>query len=188
MRLFIAVDLSEIVRERIALAVAELQTSSPTSKWVRPSDCHLTLVFLGDTDDDKVPAIIAALGSAASRSAPFALRVRGGSSFGDPRRPRVLWADVSGEIAALAALQREVERALVPLGHTPEGRGFTAHCTLARARSRGGDAGLAVCAEALRSYDFGETRVEEVILYRSDLSPDGVRHTALARSPLGQRA
>lgn len=184
MRVFVAVSFSSEVCGRIGQAVEELRASSPASKWVRASDCHITLAFLGQVDDAVVPKVAAAVEEAASRHGPLGLHLKGGGSFGRPRRPRVLWASVGGDIDALAAVQRDVVAALARLGFAPEDRPFTPHVTLARAREQGGDAGLAACAEALKARELGESRVDEVIVYRSDLSAGGPSYTALARAPL----
>jgi 2'-5' RNA ligase len=184
-RLFVAVSPGTEVLERIERAMEELRGASPQSKWVRPSDCHITLAFLGQVDDAKVPAVVAAVEEAAAGHAPLSLRFGGGGGFGRPRRPRVLWASVEGDTEALAAVQKAVTGALEPLGFPPEDRPFKAHVTLARARNPGGDAGLAACAEDLAARDFGEARIEEVILFRSDLSPAGPRYTPVVRARLG---
>src|SRR3712207_7437894 len=63
----------------------------------------------------------------AARHAPLTLHIKGGGSFGSPRRPRVLWAGVAGDVEALSAIQKDVEAALAPLGVAPEGRAFTPH-------------------------------------------------------------
>jgi 2'-5' RNA ligase len=187
MRVFVAVSPGNELCERIEQVVVELRPSSPASKWVRSHGCHITLAFLGQVDDAKVPAVASAVTEAVADLAPVSLRFRGGGTFGRPRRPRVLWVAAEGDTGALAEVQRAVAEALAPLGFPPEDRPFKAHVTLARARDQGGDAGLAACAEALASRDLGEARIDEVIVFRSDLSPAGPRYTPIARAPLGGR-
>ncbi|NUQ73294.1 MAG: RNA 2',3'-cyclic phosphodiesterase [Polyangiaceae bacterium] len=184
MRLFVAVNPSIEVLERIEQAMEEIRPLSPKSKWVRGENCHLTLAFLGQVDDAKVPAVSEAVVEAAARHAPLTLHFGGGGGFGKPRRPRVLWVSVTGETAALAGLAQDIAGALEPLGFPREDRPFMAHLTLARARDQGGDAGLCACAEALHARDFGDSRIDEVILYRSDLSPAGPRYTPVVRATL----
>jgi 2'-5' RNA ligase len=184
LRLFIAVDPDAAVQESLQRAAAELHRLSPRAKWADKTGFHLTLAFLGDMESALVPAIEAALAKVASATAPFTLRVRGGGFFGAPRKPRVLWVGVEGAVDALSALQGAVEKAMVPLGHQPEARAFSPHLTLARSRDPKGDTAFVECASRL-ARDFGETRVEELVLYRSELSPAGARYTALGRARLG---
>jgi 2'-5' RNA ligase len=181
-RLFVAVDPAPAVRDRLRDALARLRPHAPSAKWVDADSLHLTLAFLGETEEAQVPAIEAAIRAVAARRAPLELRFAGAGAFGG-KRPRVLWVGVGGDIESLTAAQKDLESALVPLGYTPEARDFTAHLTLARAREPRGDAALLACVEAARAEDFGPTRVEEMVLYRSELTPRGARYTALARLP-----
>lgn len=185
MRLFVAVDPSPEVTALIDRAIARLRPGSPSARWVAASSIHVTLAFLGEIDESVIPAITAALAEVAARHAPFSLHFRGGGSFGSPRRPKILWAGVEGQRDGLAALQRDVEASLVPLGYTPEARGFSPHVTLARARDQGGDPTLAAAAAALRDEDFGQTEIASLILYASALGPGGARYTPVSTARLG---
>lgn len=188
MRLFVAIEPGPQACEILDTALTELRPSSPSSKWVPARNIHITVAFLGEVDDQKVDAITLALARAAQACAPATARIAGGGSFGPPRHPRILWAGVTGDPDALAAIQRAQEsaqRELLPLGFTPEDRAWTPHLTLARARDPRGDAGLRACVEALAGRDFCELRVDALVLYRSDLSSTGPRYTAIARLPLG---
>ena len=79
----------------------------------------------------------------------------------------MLWADVRGETAALKALQADASSALEPLGFKPEHREYTAHLTLARAKDPRGDPAIARCVKALEGSDFGEGRVDRLVLFES---------------------
>lgn len=183
-RLFVAVDPAGAVLERLGAALAAARRLAPKAKWVAPGSFHVTLAFLGDLPIAQVPDLAAAVGAAALLHAPIDLRVAGAGTFGG-RRPRVLWAGVTGDLEPLAALERDVAAALVPFGYVRDSRPFTAHLTLARARDARGDPAFVPCAAALAGEDFGATRVAQVILYRSDLSPKGAAYTPLAALPMG---
>ncbi|HET9451319.1 MAG TPA: RNA 2',3'-cyclic phosphodiesterase [Aggregicoccus sp.] len=167
MRLFVAVTLGPQVTQRAEAAVQRLRPLAPRARWARLEGLHLTLSFLGETDAALVPALSQALHEVAARHAPFRLSAGGGGSFGSPSHPRVLWGDVRGDIAALRALQADVARALEPLGFVPEQRAYTAHLTLARAKTPRGDADLAACVEALQLEDWGEGEVRQLVLFES---------------------
>jgi len=184
LRLFVAVDPAREVRERLRAALARARPLSPRARWVDPDALHMTLAFLGDVDEESVPGIAAALGGVASRHAPVDLRFAGAGTFGG-KRPRVLWVGMTGGVAALGAVYRELGVALAPFGYAPDHADFTPHLTLARAREHGGDPALAACAEAFAAEDFGATRIEAMVLYRSELGPGGSKYTALATVPFG---
>lgn len=184
MRLFVAVDPSEGVRAALTAALARIEPMAPRARWVAPTSYHVTLAFLGDIAEPDVPALGGAIESAARRGSPLRLRFAGAGAFGG-RRARVLWTGIGGDVAALSALHRDLAGELAPFGYRPDHPDFSAHLTLARAAEKGGDPALSAAAEALSEADFGETRVDSVVLYRSELGPKGARYTPLRVIALG---
>jgi 2'-5' RNA ligase len=167
MRLFTAVTLGPTIEARTTAELQRLRTVAPQVRFVKAEGVHLTLVFLGDVEEARLPSLREALEPVGPRHAPFVLSVGGGGSFGSPSRPRVLWADVRGETEALKALHADTAAALQPLGFEPERREYTAHLTLARAKDPRGDPALRRCVEALEGTDFGEGRVDRLVLFES---------------------
>ena len=184
MRLFVAVDPGKEVMERIGRAIEKLRRASPASKWVQAKHCHITLVFLGQVEDERVAELGQILSGVAGRHKAFHLGFKGGGSFGAAHRPNVLWAGLEGDVDVLYALQKDLAAALIPFGHKPEARPYKAHLTLARARESGGDLGLAACVPPLQKSDFGHSGIAEIVLFRSDLSPSGPHYTPIFRAPL----
>jgi 2'-5' RNA ligase len=182
-RLFVAVDPAPAVRDRLADAIARVRPLAPRARWVDAAALHVTLAFLGDTPEDQVAALSAAIGAAARQHAPMDVRFAAAGTFGG-KRPRILWVGVAGEVDALVAAGRDLGVALGPWGYVPE-RDLTPHLTLARAGDRSGDPALHAAAAALAGDDFGATRLEAMVLYRSELSPKGARYTAVATLPFG---
>jgi 2'-5' RNA ligase len=189
LRLFVALDPPAAVRERLAAIAAELRARAGRAaadvRWVPPGSLHLTLQFLGAVAEDRVDAIRGAVAAAAAAAPPIVLRVEGAGAFPSPRRPRVLWAGLAGDVAPLAALVQDLGARLAPLGHPPEARPFSAHLTLGRARDPRGAPRLAAALAPLAPAPPVAWRAEEVVLVRSHLSPKGSRYEAIARSPLG---
>jgi len=167
MRLFTAVTLGTAIEASTAARIQHLRALAPRARWVKTERLHLTLVFLGDVDEARLPALREALTPVGARHAPFLLSVAGGGAFGAPEHPRVLWADVRGATEALKALQADTARVLQPLGFEPEHREYTAHLTLARSRAPRGDAALASCVQALSETTLGEGRVDRLVLFES---------------------
>lgn len=139
---------------------------------------HLTLKFLGDTEEGLVPEIVAAMREAATGIAPFVLQVKGTGAFPNPSRPSVLWVGVEGA-DALATMAGRLDERLVSLGFERERRPWSAHVTVARVRGRRGlDRALALLADHVRD-TFADVRVEEIRLKRSVLRPTGPEYTTL---------
>lgn len=184
-RLFVAVEIPEASRRAIADALAPWRADRSV-RWARTDTWHLTLKFLGDTDDSVVPALIGALRAAVEPFAPVPVALGGFGAFPPHGRPRVLWVGVGGDVPALAAIARAVDEVAGALGFPAEGRPYTPHLTVGRARE---DArGVLGAIGALPS--MGAFVVDRVVLFRSELAPDGARHTPLATfllagSPVG---
>lgn len=189
-RTFIAIVLPESVIRQLAQVQRQLERQTPPEsvRWVKPEGIHLTLKFLGDTPVGKLDAIRAALGEVASRASPCAFTVGGLGCFPNARRPRVLWVGVQPMGEELISLQREVERAMEPLGFPPEGRDFTPHLTLGRVRDRIPPADLARLGTLVSSTDvgtLGEVRAHGFALIQSILKPSGAEYTPLAEFRIG---
>ena len=195
MRLFVAVDLTNEVRQRIAEYIAQMVKQLPEAagtKWVRDESLHLTLKFIGQSN--RLDEIQAALGKI--RSPSFAVSIRDVGFF-TPGSPRIFWAGIHAP-EELPRLASQVEHGLIPLGIPQEREGYHPHITLARSgsgRPHGakGDRnkpwllGLqqAIGAKPEFSHpDFGTITPQEFFLYRSETLPEGARYTKLASFPL----
>jgi RNA 2',3'-cyclic 3'-phosphodiesterase len=167
MRLFTAVTLGPGIEAQATAHLERLRALAPRARWVQPHGVHLTLVFLGEVEEARLPELEAALRPVALRHPPLTLSIAEGGSFGPSRTPRVLWAGVGGETAALEALQGDMATVLEPLGFPRDARLYTAHLTLARAREPQGDAAFSACVQALEGTHWGEARVAHFTLFES---------------------
>jgi 2'-5' RNA ligase len=190
-RLFVALVPPEPVRRRLAALQAEMRAAAHHAadevRWVAPENLHLTLQFLGAVPDGRVVALEGAVRAAAVDAAtgPLRLELRGAGGFPNGRRPRVIWAGIGGDVAPLGRLVAALERHLSPLGLGAEGRDFSAHVTLGRARDGRGAPGLGAAIAGAAELDGPAWRAGEVCLVESVLSPTGPRYELLDRAPLG---
>lgn len=183
MRCFVAVDLPDDVRAAVAAAQETWRAASPRAdvSWVEPAKLHLTLEFLGETDDALVPAVQSALADVVARHAPFAMTAGGAGQFPMRGRPRVLWVGLTDGLREIGLLAAAVERACMTLGFPLPTRPFRGHVTIGRVRSPRGVARIVSAMEGPAS-SFGAWAVREVVLYRSHLGGvAGSRYEALAR-------
>lgn len=178
MRLFVALDVPEIVRTAVAGLAAKLRRTCEHARWVRVEGAHVTLKFIGETPAEKTEKIKTAL---ATVPVPSALKINfcGIGFFPNERRPSVLWAGVeaSPELNALAAA---VENSLEPLGIAREQRQFSPHLTLARFKSSEKLDSLRAAIAAAGPFDFGRALADEFHLYQSILKPGGAEYNRLA--------
>lgn len=188
-RSFIAIELSEDILSAIADLQRRLKNQVPadTVRWVQPNSIHLTLQFLGDVPAGKINPIAQALAAACVPFSPFTITVGGLGCFPDPRRPRVTWVGVEEPTGTLAALQKAVERAMIPLGFKPEQRAFHPHLTLGRTQrraTRDQAQALGTLVSTTQVPVLGQMEARQVCLMRSDLRPTGAVYTRLAAAPL----
>ncbi|MDX1421459.1 MAG: RNA 2',3'-cyclic phosphodiesterase, partial [Rubricoccaceae bacterium] len=140
---------------------------------------HLTLHFLGDVEDARVPPLGAALAALDGR--PFSLAVEGLGAFPSRRAPRVLVARTDCP-PGLSLLHAQVGAALRGLGHASERRPFRPHLTLARLRQADRQGVRAFLVQPAPALSFP---VEAVHLIRSTLRPEGARYERLHTVRLG---
>lgn len=184
MRLFLALNLPEAVRDAAHAAHAPLRDAAPAVGWTTPDKLHLTVKFIGERPPEAVDALAAAAARAAARHAPVVLGLANFGAFPNRRRPRVLWLGVRPD-PRLELLHHDVELACAELGLSVEGRPFRPHVTLGRVRPGGAPVDPQALAQAARAVHFRvEVTVETLDLMLSEPAPGGTRYTPLARAPL----
>jgi 2'-5' RNA ligase len=196
MRLFVAIDIDEAIRERIVRFMDGLIKFAPNARWAKPESLHVTLKFIGEQPVEAVENIKRELGQIEGQ--PSKIVFQGWGFFPTPKAPRVFWVGMEAD-AYLAKLASSVDRALSRLKVPTEERAYQPHLTLARAGGRSGAprrlAGdrtnrdfekLQQRLSVLPMTEFGSMTGREFYLYQSQLSPGGSRYTKLERFPLAQ--
>lgn len=187
-RLFIAVDLSISVVERLAVLQQQLDERLDESvriKWTEPKNIHLTLKFLGDTEDAAVPDLRDVLEEIVAPLSRFVVKSRGIGCFPRPEKPRIIWAGFDEDSAeVLSLLFRAVERDLGDIGIPTEERPFKPHLTLGRVKSRRKPS-LNTLFDGLRDSIWGDSHVKDIALYESKLDHHGPTYEVIDRFLLG---
>ena len=173
LRIFIAVELPQDVKNNLLALQDEMKKTGADVKWVKPEDMHLTLVFLGSTPPEKIPAVGENLKKILSGFRPFDIELEGTGSFPESGKPRVIWAGVSGGSEDLARLQKGVEDVTRELGFAGDDRGFTPHLTLGRVRGPGKLEALQAVLEKRKTAKFGTVRITSVEIIKSEPGPEG---------------
>jgi 2'-5' RNA ligase len=189
MRLFVALDLDDNIRSRIARFLEGVQGFAPGARWVRPDSLHVTLKFIGEQTEAQVEIKRALAGIEADR---FVIKLGGYGFFPDARAPRVFWIGIDGG-SRLTSLAETVDSKLVPLQIPKEEHAYSPHLTLARSAGASGSPRRQKRDGANRSFqrlqeklaalpapEFGTMTAREFFLYRSQLSPGGSKYTKLA--------
>jgi 2'-5' RNA ligase len=175
-RLFSAIELPDDVRAELVDRLAGVRASIPDLTWAPPERWHITLGFYGDREH--VDRRSAWFRERATTLAPSRVRLRAAGQF-----PGVLWIGVNAQDGEHAATLRALARALAD--QQVDQLAFVPHVTVARWKR--GRAGGEVAARAVAALDGYRGRwwlTNEVVLFRSDLTPEGPVYTALDRVAL----
>ena len=194
MRLFIALDLDEAIRNRIALFLDGVRGFAPDVRWVQSESLHVTLKFIGEMPNERVEEIKQSLSKV--ESGPLEITFRAFGFFPTPKSARVFWVGIESG-PQLASLAKAVDDATASLGIPREDRAFSPHLTLARGgggsgspRRQAGDRKnrnfqkLQEKLAARPTPEFGTMSAHEFFLYQSQLGRGGSRYTRIARFPL----
>ena len=188
-RSFIAIPVPSAVIQVLDDAVKSLDSYiGENVRWVRTEGIHLTLKFMGNIDPGMVDRVLEAIPAVASQFSPFELAISGLGVFPNPRRPRVLWSGVHGEMGTLGALQLAIDDALWELGLPKEQRAFSPHLTLGRVRRNVTEGQLRGIGEVMESGELSGAAswtADSVNLMRTELDSGGSRHYLVGSASIG---
>jgi 2'-5' RNA ligase len=183
MRLFIGIP----IPEEYVMTIGEVQSAwkrrlASKVSWVRPELMHLTLRFLGETDEARVGAIVDAMRGAAGGS--FVMQGGAGGFFPQRGAPRVVWVGFTKGIRECGTYFAALDAGLVRAGFDAETRPFAAHVTVARVRQAvRGDDWAELAADLTR--DWPPFTVDTAVLWQSILKPSGPEYRRVAEVALG---
>jgi 2'-5' RNA ligase len=187
-RVFLAVELSSNIQEKIFALQQQLKGTLPPINWVRSESIHLTLKFLGYVDPSLVSQLLSALKPIGEKHVPFSIDVQGLGVFPHVKHPRIFWVGLTGNTQALHDLVFEIEAALETLGFPLEEKPYHPHLTLARIKRENAKVGSALIqTRALESdQHLGTLIVDRFTLFQSDLDSSGARYTPLWTVPFSE--
>lgn len=167
---FIAVEIKP--GPKVLEFLKELEECGADLKTVEPQNIHITLKFLGDTEEARIQQIKMAMEKACDGIKLFEAKLMGCGAFPDMKFIRVVWIGMKGA-EGLVQIAKKLEEFLAGMGFKKEGRRFTPHLTVARVRSKKGIEGLLPLIEKYASADFGAQDISEIKLKKSVLSREG---------------
>lgn len=185
MRTFLAIDLPEPIRRRTVKLISSLQHAGVRLRWSSPETLHLTLCFLGDIEDRRIPDACNAIKRVAESAEPYEIEMTGVGAFPKLDRARVLWAGVRDGADALITMQREMRMALEDEAFTLDRGKYHPHVTLGRAPQGRVDSTLKLLIEPFLESELGRFPVTQLTLFNSHLDRGGPIHTVLGQFPLG---
>jgi len=173
-RIFIAIKVDP--GDILAKAIDAFKSSFPGNvvRWTDKDNIHITLCFLGDTGNEKIPGIISMMEKVCSATDCFEVTLRSTGIFRDINDPRILWIGIDRS-ENLKRLNKLITTGLEAEGCPVEKRSFSPHITIGRVK-RNATANKEIFSSFLDNYHniiFRTMNVSEIILYESVLLPAG---------------
>jgi len=173
---FISADIQP--SEPLVKILNDLAATRSDIKVVKPGLLHVTLKFLGQTEESLVPDIETRTGRVCSGIAPFTIRLKGMGAFPSLSNIRVVWVGIeNGE--PLGRIAEALEDSMTDLGFAKEKRGFVPHLTLARMRNGRNMQNVQEILKANAVTEFGEYLIDRVNLKKSVLGPKGPSYSTV---------
>jgi RNA 2',3'-cyclic 3'-phosphodiesterase len=142
----------------------------------RPESMHLTVKFLGPVREDQISKLTTVVRDSVQEISPFQLELDQLTSFGNPEAPRVI-AVTLNPIESIRFLAEQVDKACFRVGFQREKRPFSPHITIYRPKRPG----KIVNKHPVMAMSI---EVKELVLFQSELKPDGAVYHVLESFPL----
>jgi len=183
-RLFIALNIPDELREVLRGVQSRLKPCPGRISPVRPVNIHITLKFLGQTEEQRLNQLIEALSAVSASTRPFELHSGGLGAFPSMKTPRSLWVGMD-ESQELRALKEAIEGALFNAGFEKDKKAFRPHLTLCRIRSKAASKAVAAMTGTMKAEKKVAFVVDRFVLYKSILNPSGARYEVIREFPFG---
>lgn len=175
-RLFIAILLPEEIKEK--LIDFQRRFKKFEVRWTKSENLHLTLAFLGYTDQREIERIKEIIKKIAQKFSPFILNLNQITLGPDSKRPRMIWA-VGEAKAPLKELVEDLKNQLTREKIFVDRKyPFKVHLTLARAK------GKELYGRKIDKKIDLTFSVKEIALMESRLSPKSAEYKILEKYPL----
>jgi len=186
-RCFIAIELSQEIRNVLSEIQSELKETVGDVKWVRPENIHLTLKFLGHINQGVVEEVKSALSEIAAKTRPFRIKLSSPGAFPAPERPRVIWVGIDKGDKESIVLAGAIEDRASHLGIEKEEREFHPHLTLGRIDFLKDKNTL---KDAFSSLEIPpvEMTASAITLFQSTLTREGAIYTVLQKAVFNREA
>lgn len=152
-------------------------------KWTDTANIHITLAFLGDTEENVIKAIISMLEEKCDGFGQFELVLKGSGYFRSIADPRIIWTGIEPS-EKLVQLNSLIINGLKNLNIKIEDRPFKPHLTIGRIKQLNDRESFLDVTEEFKDYEIQLVPVNEVILYESILLPSGPVYKTLVKVSL----
>ena len=184
-RTFLCLPVTREIMLKKTMLYSTLEETKSKINWVKNSNLHLTLKFIGQTPESCLKEIIYNVSTITSIIKPFKLKISGTGCFPSDTKPRTLWLGVSGDLKPLINLVLKIEKKLYEIGFSKEKKILIPHITVARINYPQKiipDVNIFLNS----SYDTIDLEVNRLQFFSSELLSSGAIYSLLKTFPLGE--
>ena len=145
---------------------------------IRTAD-KLSGKFLGQVEEEKIARISERLKDIARGASPFDILLEGMGAFPKWDYVKVIWVGLGEGSDKVKDLAKKTEEIMSEEGFEKETREFSPHLTLGRVRSAKKKKQLKEMSDSVK-VDPASSHISRIVLFKSELSPQGARYTELA--------
>ena len=177
-RIFIAIKVDPSNNLAGIMSALKSELKNERIKWTDPENIHITLLFLGDTEEAKIGEITTILKERCSGTGEFELIIKGLGVFKNLNDPTVIWTGIVPS-KKLDQLNESIVNGVRNIGIKVDIRPFKPHITLGRIKSLKSKPVLKRFLEDYQEKEIQKIAVKEIILYESKLFQTGPKYNAI---------
>jgi 2'-5' RNA ligase len=172
-RLFIGLPIeSEIAAKHTETWKNDRLLNQNRMSWAKPENWHITLFFLGVTPESGIALLQQLIAESFNADQAFSTQLSGVGIFPHERNPKVLWLGLEN-LELLMPAYAQLGDLLRQNGFSFDNKPLKPHLTLARIKSFGNAATFESLLKQYRQFNFGKVAINRVVLFESNLTPNG---------------
>ena len=141
-------------------------------KWVEKWNLHITILFLGDTNENDIEKICEGLSLNLKEFCSFSLKLKEAGAFRDVYKPKAIWIGTK-ESKQLKELYELIVNSLFSIGFEVQRREFKPHITIGRTKFIKNKNNLKNLVEIFKEKEIDQIKISEVYYYESILTSKG---------------
>lgn len=182
-RTFVAIKIPISKKTKELLNGFKINLKDERIKWVEDYNLHVTIFFLGNTEESKINEISDELTKVLKGVKSFDILCKGLGVFRSVFNPKALWIGIE-KSNSLEYIYLAIEEVMSSFGFVSEHREFKPHLTIGRAKFIRDKDRLRKLVNNYKEIEVQKLNISEVCFYESKLTPQGSIYEILAKIQL----
>jgi len=178
-RIFIALKVEPSDKLLSIISSLKKELCKDSIKWTNPANIHVTLAFLGDTEENMINNVRLMLKEKCEGTGKFELVLKGTGLFRNLSDPRIIWTGLVPS-EKLVQLNEIVMNGLKEVNIKLEERPYNPHLTIGRIKHINNKEVLKSLIEKFQNSEIQVVPVDEILLYESILLQSGPVYKPIA--------